>query len=170
MNGSRSPLLEDDHASGPEAAPTVLVQYGDYECPFCRRDQPGLERLLAQEGARVRFAFRHFPLTAEHPNAERAARAAESADLQGRFWPMHELLMQHQRPLDDQGLTACAEAAGLSLERLWADIERSDVARRVERDVELGRRDGVSGTPWYLLDGVPSGPLPALARELRGHG
>ena len=76
--------------------------------------------------------------------------------------------MHRDGALDDAALAACAEAAGLSLERLWADIERPDVARRVERDVELGRRDGVAGTPWYLLDGVRTGPLAALAKALRG--
>jgi len=167
MNAPRSLLREEDHTIGPEAAATVLVEYGDYECPFCRRDQPGLERLLGQEGDRVRFSFRHFPIVAEHPNAERAARTAEAADLQGRFWPMHEQLMRWAGPLEDEALAACAEAAGLSLDRLWADVERPEVARRVERDIELGRGDGVRGTPWYLLDGARAGPLAAIAKQLR---
>lgn len=157
-----------DHAIGPETAASVLVEYGDYECPFCRRDQPGLERLIGQAGDRVRFVFRHFPIGAEHPNAERAARAAEAADLQGLFWPMHEQLMRRAVPLDDGALSACAEAAGLSLDRLWTDIDLPEVARRVESDVELGRGDGVAGTPWYLLDGTRAGPLAAIAKELRG--
>ena len=80
---------------------------------------------------------------------------------------MHEQLMRWARPLEDDALAACAEAAGLSLDRLWADVERPEVTKRIERDIELGRSDGVGGTPWYLLDGARAGPLAAIAKELR---
>jgi protein-disulfide isomerase len=157
----------DDHARGPRDASRTLVQYGDYECPYCHRDQPGLARILDRHRDALRFIFRHYPLAAEHPNAERAARAAEAGASQDRFWEMHEALMARPAPLDHAALTACAEAAGLDLQRFSAELDDEALDRRVRRDVELAEADGIRGTPWYVLDGAVAGPLRALAEELR---
>jgi len=159
-------LRPDDHLLDADAGGPTLIQYGDYECPFCRRDEPGLARLLEGQSGKARFVFRHFPAE-EHPNAERAAQAAEAAELQGGFWAMHRQLMLRQPPLDETAIGACAEGAGLAVERLGSDLPEPSLLSRVHRDLESGKALGVRGTPWYLLDGVAAGPLPALAAKLR---
>ena len=158
---------ESDHVFGDDRAAHTLIQYGDYECPYCLRDERGLERLLEQGSGSVRFVFRHFPLTAEHPNAFRAARAAEAAGLQGKFWAMHRQLMGRVPPLDDAAIAGCAEIASVVLPRLWDDMDRPELAARVEHDVETGRDIDVRGTPWYLLDSRAAGPLPSVVAKLR---
>jgi protein-disulfide isomerase len=142
----------DEHALGPADAPVVLVQFGDYQCPYCRDAMPRLSGLLRRHPQRLRYVWRHLPLDEVHPYARRAAQAAEAAALQGAFWPMHERLLT----ADDVGggaLAGLAEAAGLDPERLLRDAASAEIAARVEADVHSARDSGVDGTPTFFLDG-----------------
>jgi protein-disulfide isomerase len=149
------PLDEEvDHVRGPEPGRLVL-EYGDYECPYSRQAFREIERVERQTGGRVRFAFRHFPLTEIHPHAFAAAAAAEAAALQGRFWDMHELLFHRQKALEDEDLQRYAAQLDLDLARFNQDRAGPDVLRRIRRDVESGAASGeVQGTPTLFIDGV----------------
>jgi protein-disulfide isomerase len=141
-----------DHVRGP-AAGHLILEYGDYECPFSRRAFREIERLEEQRG--VRFAFRHFPLTEIHPHALAAAAAAEAAALQGRFWDMHGLLFHHQKALDYGDLQRYAASLGLDVARFEQDRAGTAVLERVRRDVKSGMASGeVLGTPTLFIDGV----------------
>ena len=158
-----------DHVRG-EVWARVIVEYGDYQCPYSRRALRSIERV--ERSADVRFAFRHFPLTEIHPHALGAACAAEAAALQDRFWEMHELLFHRQRALADDDLRRYADRLGLDIARFDADRTGGDVLGRVERDVRSGLASGeVNGTPTLFIDGVvhrgdyePAALLEALAR------
>jgi protein-disulfide isomerase len=151
-----------DHVrGGPEGR--LIVEYGDYECPYSRAAFRQIERVESQLGDRVRFGFRHFPLTEIHPHALAASAAAEAAALQGRFWEMHELLFRRQKALEDDDLRGYAAELGLDLERFGADRAGDVVLARIRRDVESGRATGeVLGTPTLFIDGaVHRGPYDA---------
>jgi len=148
------PVGDRDHIQGPADAPVTLVEYGDYECPYCGRAYPIVKEVQAQLGDRLRFVFRNFPLTQLHPHAEHAAEAAESADAQGKFWEMHDTLYEHQRALDDTHLLQYAEALGLDREAFRADMTRHARAERVREDFLSGVRSGVNGTPTFFINGV----------------
>jgi protein-disulfide isomerase len=143
-----------DHVRGGSAG-HLIVEYGDYECPYSRRAFREIERVERRLGEGVRFAFRHFPLTEIHPHAVAAARAAEAATLQGRFWDMHELLFRRQAALEDEDLRRYAAELGLDVARFDADRNSDAVLRRIGRDVESGVATGeVTGTPTLFIDGV----------------
>ncbi|MEX2194846.1 MAG: DsbA family protein [Thermoleophilaceae bacterium] len=146
---------ELDHVRG-DAGPLV-VEYGDYECPFCART----DALLA--GAGVRRVFRHFPVVSKHPRARVLAAAAEAAALQGRFWEMHDSLYADQGHLDDPHLWQRVERLGLDLDRFEADRRSDAVAGRVERDFRSGIRAGVVSTPTLFVDGEPFRGVPDAA-------
>jgi protein-disulfide isomerase len=153
-----------DHVrGGPEGR--LIVEYGDYECPYSRAAFRQIERVEAQLGDGVRFAFRHFPLTEIHPHALAASAAAEAAAVQGRFWELHELLFRRQRALDDSDLRGNAAEVGLDLERFDADRAGAGVLARIRRDVESGLASGeVLGTPTLFIDGtVHRGPYDAAS-------
>ena len=152
---SVQPLDEQiDHVRGP-AGSRVILEYGDYECPYSRRVFREIVRIEQRPGSSIRFAFRHFPLTEIHPHALAAAAAAEAAALQDRFWEMHELLFHRQKALQDEDLQRYAAELGLDLSRFNRDRSSPDVARRIERDVESGRASGeVRGTPTLFIDGI----------------
>jgi protein-disulfide isomerase len=143
-----------DHVrGGPEGR--LIVEYGDYECPYSRAAFRQIERVESELGDRVRFAFRHFPLTEIHPHALAASAAAEAAALQGRFWAMHQLLFRRQKALEDDDLRRWAAEVGLDLERFDADRASAGVLARIRRDVESGLATGeVLGTPTLFIDGV----------------
>jgi len=133
----------------------LIVEYGDYECPYSRRAFRAIERLESQLGDRVRFAFRHFPLADIHPHALAAGAAVEAAALQGRFWEMHELLFHRQQALEDADLRGYAAELALDLDRFEADRAGDGVLARIRRDVESGLATGeVLGTPTLFIDGV----------------
>jgi protein-disulfide isomerase len=133
----------------------LLVEYGDYECPYSRQAYREIQRLEQQLGDAMRFAFRHFPLTEIHPHAAAAAAAAEAAALQGRFWEMHDHLYHHQHALDDQDLRRYAAELGLDVERFDADRGTEAVLERVIRDFRSGLATGeVRGTPTLFIDGA----------------
>ena len=143
-----------DHARGPRAG-RVILEYGDYECPYSRQAFRAIERVEQELGGRVRFAFRHFPLVQIHPHAFGAAAAAEAAALQDRFWAMHELLFRWQKALQDDDLQQYAEQLGLDMARFDEDRVGPDVRQRIRRDVETGLASAeVRGTPTLFIDGV----------------
>ena len=143
-----------DHVRGGPAG-RLIVEYGDYECPYSRRAFREVERVESQLGDRIRFAFRHFPLTEIHPHALAASAAAEAAGLQGRFWEMHELLFHRQQALEDADLRRYAAELGLDVERFDADRASAGVLARIRRDVESGIATGeILGTPTMFIDGV----------------
>jgi protein-disulfide isomerase len=143
-----------DHVRGSSAG-RLIVEYGDYECPYSRQAYRHIERVESVLGEKVRFAFRHFPLVDVHPRALAASAAAEAAALQGRFWEMHELLFNGQKALEDGDLRRYAEQLGLDLVKFERDRLGSAVQERIGRDVESGNASGeVRGTPTLFIDGV----------------
>jgi protein-disulfide isomerase len=143
-----------DHVRGSPAAPLIL-EYGDYECPYSRQAFHAIEQVEQQLGGNVRFAFRHFPLTGIHPHALAAAAAAEAAALQGRFWDMHELLFHRQKALEDGDLRGYAAQLGLDAAAFDTDRASTAVADRIRRDVDSGLASGqVLGTPTLFINGI----------------
>ena len=143
-----------DHAEGAADAAVTLVEYGDYECSHCRQAYPIVKRLQKNFGSRLRFVFRHFPLTAIHPHAQHAAEAAEAAAAQGRFREMHDALLHHQRALSDQDLVRYAAEVGLDSARVEQELADHTHALRIREDVRSGERSGVRGTPTFFINGV----------------
>ncbi len=157
-------LREQDHVRGPDGAPLVIV-YADFECPYCAATE------LKLRGARLRIAFRHFPVRSSHPRAWPAACAAEAAALQGRFWEMHDLLFGDQGRLEDPHLWARARTLGLELERFDADRRSESIQSRVRGDFESGVRGGVVTTPTLVVNGaVHAGEIDADSLEQLGAG
>jgi NhaA family Na+:H+ antiporter len=148
------PVGEGDHVLGPADAPVTLVEYGDYQCPHCRQVAPIVEELRERFGPRVRYVYRHFPLTPIHREAQRAAEAAEAAGAQGRFWEMHELLFERQDALDEAHLVEYAAELDLDVERFRRDLAEGIYAERVRNDFRSARRSGAEGTPTLFLNGV----------------
>lgn len=142
-----------DHVRG-VATGHLIVEYGDYECPYSRLAYRAIQRLQQELGERVRFAFRHYPLTDIHPHASAAAAAAEAAAVQGRFWQMHDALFHRQKALDDPDMRRYAEELGLDVDLFERDRVGLVVQARVDRDVESGKASGVRGTPTLFIDGV----------------
>jgi protein-disulfide isomerase len=148
------PVSERDHGQGPADAAVTLVEYGDYECPYCGAAYPIVKEVQGRMGERLRFVFRNFPITTSHPHAEQAAEAAEAAAVQGRFWPMHDLLYENQKRLRDRDLRAYGERLGLDLERFDRELAEHVHAARVREDFMSGVRSGVNGTPSFYIDGA----------------
>ena len=148
------PVSERDHVRGPSTAPLTLLEYGDYECPYCGAAHPivkEVERLLEGD---LRFAYRHFPLSEIHRHAYQAAEAAEAAGAQGRFWEMHDLLFEHQDALEPRDLMGYAEELGLDMERFTDQLRRHEHAGRIASDVDDADLSGVSGTPTFFVNGM----------------
>jgi Na+/H+ antiporter NhaA len=143
-----------DHVRGPLDAPVTLVEYGDYECPYCGRAAPVVRELLRRFDGRLRFVFRHLPLTDVHANAALAAQAAEAAGAQGRYWEMHDLLFAHQDALDVAALRGHAQQLGLDVDAFEADLREGRHAARVAQDVNTAGEAGVAGTPTFFINEV----------------
>jgi protein-disulfide isomerase len=171
-------LDEDrDHVQGPADADVTLVEYGDYECPYCGEAYPIIKDIQARMGERLRFVFRNFPISTSHPHAEHAAEAAEAAGSQGRYWQMHDRLYEHQDLLADPDLRAHAEAIGLELDLFHKEMAEHMLAGRVHEDFMSGVRSGVNGTPTFYIVGVrhddsyqPEVLLEALERRAAAKG
>ena len=148
------PVGPRDHAQGPATAPVTLVEYGDYECPYCGRAYPIVKSVQKRLGNRLRFVFRNFPLTEVHPNADLAAEAAEAAAEQGRFWEMHDAIFEHQDALAPADLIAYATGIGIDPAKLGAALESHAQAARVREDFMSGVRSGVNGTPTFFVNGA----------------
>ncbi len=166
------PLGTDvDHVRGAADMP-VILEYGDYECPYSRQAFRAIQRVERELPGGVRFAFRHFPLTEIHPHALAASAAAEAASRQDRFWEMHDLLYHRQKALEDDDLRSYATEIGLDLDRFDEDRTGAEVLARIERDVASGEATGVvRGTPTLFIDGAlhrggysPAELMEALAR------
>jgi Na+/H+ antiporter NhaA len=144
---------ERDHIRGSPRGPVTLVEYGDYECPYCGRAEVVVRELLDSFGDDLRYVWRHLPLNDVHPNAQMAAEAAEAAGAQGAFWEMHDRLLQHQDQLTPADLRRHAEELGLDLDRFWDDLRRREYAERVADDVASADASGVAGTPGFFING-----------------
>ena len=152
----RTPVGPDDHVLGPSDAPATLVEYGDYECPYCGQAHPILQALRERLGDRMRLVFRNFPLAELHPHAVHAAEAAESVAEQAgndAFWTMHDTIYEHQRSLDDAHLVRYAAAAGADPGRVEADLGSLAHEERIRADFVSGVRSGVNGTPTFYING-----------------
>ncbi len=148
------PVGERDHVLGPATAPVTLVEYGDFECPYCRAAVPIVQELQRLLGDRLRLVFRHFPLTRLHPHAQQSAEAAEAAAAQESFFPMHAALFEHQDALEDEQLVQYAADLDLDAARIRDELAAHTYAGRVREDFESGVRSGVRGTPTFYLDGI----------------
>ena len=148
------PVSTRDHTEGPDDAPLTLVEYGDYQCPYCGAAYPVVKRLQKTLGKKLLFVFRNFPLTQMHPYALIAGEAAEAAALQGKFWEMHDLLFEQQSFLEPDAIPVWAERLGLDLEKLGNDIAQGVVEGRIKEDRQSGIRSGVNGTPTFFVNGV----------------
>jgi Na+/H+ antiporter NhaA len=144
---------ERDHIRGPDDAPVTLVEYGDYECPYCGRAEPVIRELLDTFGDDLRYVWRHLPLNDVHPNAQNAAEAAEAAAAQGAFWEMHDMLIHNQDQLGAPDPERHAEELGLDVERFRDEMRRRVHAPRVADDVASADESGVAGTPGFFING-----------------
>jgi protein-disulfide isomerase len=149
----RKAVDRDDHSAGPEDAPITLVEYGDFECPYCGQAYPIVKAVQEQLGDRIRFVFRNFPITGSHPHAEHAAEASEAAAAQNHYWEMHDTLFENQLALEDQNLLEYAENVGLDVNAFRMELESGVYAADVEEDVSSGVRSGVNGTPTFFVNG-----------------
>jgi protein-disulfide isomerase len=143
---------ERDHIRGAVRAPVTVVEYGDFECPFCGQAEPVVRELL-RDFADVRYVWRHLPLNDVHPHAQLAAEAAEAAASQDAFWEMHDLLFRHQDAFELEDLVGYAEELGLDVERFADDLREHAGASRVAEDVDSADLSGVSGTPTFFVNG-----------------
>jgi protein-disulfide isomerase len=146
-------VSKSDHALGPEDAPVTLVEYGDYQCPYCADMNPMIKSIAKAMGPQLRFVFRHMPLLEMHPYAQHAAEAAEAAAAQGRFWQMHDSILQQQSELGTDLLHQLALKIKLDVVQFSADIEARRYRPRVKRDFMGGMRSGVAGTPTFFING-----------------
>ncbi|MCW2566438.1 MAG: oxidoreductase [Mycobacterium sp.] len=143
-----------DHIQGSPDAPVTLVEYGDYQCPFCGAAAPHVKAVQSAMGDELAFVFRHFPLVEVHPFAEPAAEAAEAAGGQGRFWEMHDQLFTHQRALQPEYLLLYARTIGLDVDRFATELANRVYAPRVIQHLQSGVASGVQGTPTFFVNGM----------------
>jgi protein-disulfide isomerase len=142
-----------DHIYGNIYAPLELVEYGDYECPFCGRAYPIVKGIQEKLGPDMKFVFRNFPLRKIHPNAYPAAVATEAAALQGKFWEMHDIIFENQKTLSPKNILVFANTLGLDIERFQKDILEESLFLKARKDFESGMRSGVNRTPTFFING-----------------
>ena len=151
------PDAATDHILGPTTATppgTVsLIEYGDFECPYCAQAYPAVKIILERFGSRLQFVYRHFPQREIHPRAEAAAEAAEAAGAQGQFWAYHDLLYTHHRHLDPEHLQAHARLLGLDMARFQSEIDDTVYRQRVQEHLASGQSAGVRATPTFFVNG-----------------
>jgi len=152
--GLTPPVSDRDHIAGPDDAPVTLVEYGDYECPYCGMAHPVVKRAQKELGKQLRFVFRNFPLAEAHPHAQIAAQAAEAAGAQGKFWEMHDMIFEHQDALEVEDLLGYAASLGLDAKQIARDLEAGTYVKRVRDDFRSGVKSGVNGTPTFFVNGV----------------
>ena len=163
------PVTERDHIRGPVDAALTLVEYGDFECPYCGAAYPVIEDVRLKMGQSLRFVYRHFPLPQVHPHAVQAAEAAEAAGAQRRFWPMHDMLFENQQALDRGSLLLYATRLQLDVQAFTRDLVSHAHKPSVEREFLGGVRSGVNGTPTFFINAVRyDGPrdVPSMVRVL----
>jgi protein-disulfide isomerase len=147
-------LPERDHLRGPASASVMLVEYGDYECPYCRAAHAVVNSIQTQLQSRLSFVFRHFPLTTVHPHAQAAAEAAEAAGSQHKFWQMHDTLFATDAPLTSNLFIAAAAALGLDMSSFHSELTRHVHVPHIREDFMTGVRSGVNGTPTFYINAV----------------
>ena len=146
---------ERDHIEGSVNAALTLVEYGDYQCPYCGAAYPEVKKVQKELGSELRFVFRNFPLTNMHEHAMNAAETAEAASVQGKFWPMHDFLYEHQATLGDSSVAlGYAKKLGLDTQRLERELAQHVYQKRIKDDFMGGVRSGVNGTPTFYVNGV----------------
>lgn len=154
MEGKLSiPTAKRDHISGALSAPLEIVEYGDYQCPYCGMAYPIIKQIQKALGEKLRLVFRNFPLSDMHENALNAARAAEAAAKQGKFWEMHDMLYENQQQLYPASLDRYAAKLGLDMLQFKKDMIDLDIENRISSDFESGIRSGVNGTPTFFING-----------------
>ncbi|WP_420153207.1 DsbA family protein [Siphonobacter sp.] len=146
-------VSSQDHAIGKADANLVIVEYGDYQCPYCGAAYPVLKELMREFGDQIKFVFRNFPLSEIHPFARPAALVAEAAALQGKFWEMHDAIYENQSSLSTDFLFELAEKLGLDQTKLQHDLKQDSLEDRVDADFESGMHSGVNGTPSFFVNG-----------------
>jgi protein-disulfide isomerase len=164
------PVNQADHIKGPFNAPLTLVEYGDYECPYCGSAYFIIKQLQEHLKNDFRFVFRNFPLKESHPYALMAADAAEAAAKQNKFWEMHDCIYENQNSLSPESLVEFAQRIHLNMDEFKKDVESRSVASKIEEDFKTGVRSGVNGTPCFFIneeryEGIPS--FNALLRVLK---
>ena len=148
------PVGDRDHAQGLAQASVTLVEYGDYECPYCGAAYPIVKEIQERMGTKLRFIFRNFPLGNMHPHATLAAEAAEAAGAQGKFWEMHDTLYEHQDALSKNDLLGYARRVGVDSPKFVVALSGHEFAERVREDFLSGVRSGVNGTPTFYINGA----------------
>jgi protein-disulfide isomerase len=157
MNGGANltpPVSARDHSEGRADALLTLVEFGDYQCPYCGAAYPVVKRLQETLGKKLRFVFRNFPLTQAHPYALIAARAAEAAALQAKFWEMHDLIYENQDNLGPDILPVWAKQAGLDVQEFETAIGQEEITKRIKEDRMSGIHSGVNGTPCFFINAI----------------
>lgn len=149
----RPPISAQDHIIGSTNAVIELLEYGDYQCPYCGRAFPIVKRIQEVFGDDLKFVFRHFPLTKIHPLAKTASMATEAAGLQGKFWEMHRMIFENQRRIFKTALLEYAGNLHLNLEQFESDLDNAVLIEKVESDFESGLRSGVNATPTFFVNG-----------------
>lgn len=148
------PKVSDrDHIDGNSDAVLELLEYGDYQCPYCGRAYPIVKKIQETLGDQLKFVFRNFPLTKIHPLAKPASVATEAAGLQGKFWEMHDVIFENQKRLYNRALLEYAQIIGLQQEKFEADLDNPELIEKVESDFESGLRSGVNATPTFFING-----------------
>jgi protein-disulfide isomerase len=148
------PVSERDHIRGPASAPVTLVEYGDYECPYCGLANPIVDEIRRELGDGLRFVFRNFPLSEIHRHAEHAAEIAEAAGMHNKFWEMHDMLYAHQQALDDQHLEEYVARLGVPTSEVKLALAQHAYSDRLREDFMSGVRSGVNGTPTFFINGL----------------
>jgi len=146
-------VSKTDHIQGKKDATIVIVEYGDYQCPYCGAAYPILKEMMKKYGKEIKFVFRNFPLSEMHQYARPAAIVAEAAALQGKFWEMHDAIYENQRTLNETFLLELAERLDLDPHQFNVDIKKSELAAKVDSDFESGILSGVNGTPSFFVNG-----------------
>lgn len=154
MSHLRIPVSDQDHSIGPVDAAVALVEYGDYQCPYCGEAFPVVKELLKEYDGKIRFVFRNFPIAEIHPEAVDAAFVAEFASDHGEFWQAHDLLYENQTELGPQLYQRICDALGLSAAELEKAAKENKYTARITADEEGGIRSGVNGTPTFFINGA----------------
>ncbi len=155
MSTLRIPVSNSDHSQGSADAPVTLVEYGDYQCPYCGQAYGVIKQLQSRFGDKLRFVFRNFPLTEAHPQAAAAAIVAEYAGSHGKFWEAHDALYENQQQLGEAFYVQLVESLGLDAAGLQQAFNSGEFNERIQADIDGGLRSGVNGTPGLFINGQP---------------
>jgi protein-disulfide isomerase len=147
-------ISSNDHTRGDASAKITLIEYADFECPYCARAHQSLSALLPKYGKDVRLVYRHMPLNDMHPDAQTAAEAAEAAGADGKFWEMHDALFEGQDDLSDEAIIAMATQISFDVDKLQDAIDSGAYTERVDKDAAMGRQAGAHRTPTFFINGV----------------